>query len=148
MRPEETRVHGTRGRSLLEVALVMPVVLLLFTAVYEFGRLLYTRVAFQHAVHDAALSIVDGSVVDTGRNKAISRDIIARVIGAEARSLDIDIDQLSINMPGRADDPKVVVSGEFSYRFVTPGIQNLFPPDGAHSFSLATSLEADPMPER
>ena len=137
--------RGNRGSTVLELALAIPIVMILFMGIFEFGRLFYARVTMQHAVAEAARFAVTGGTLDDDQGNSLTRaQSIVAVIQRQAIALDIDVDQLSID-PSDGGSPSqiVTVSGNFSYDFVTPGIQDVFP-DGEYTFTVSTSMKNEP----
>ncbi len=53
-------VRCTRGSALVEMAVVMPMLLILFASIFEFGRLFHTRLTARHAVIEATRFAVTG----------------------------------------------------------------------------------------
>ena len=139
------RSRGRRGSTVLELALAIPVVMVLFMGIFEFGRLFYARVTMQHAVAEAARFAVTGSTLDDDQGNPLTRaQSIVAVIQRQAIALDVDVDNLTIDPPNGGGPSQVVtVSGVFSYDFVTPGIQSVFP-SGEYTFTVATSLKNEP----
>jgi len=139
------RLRGNRGSTVLELALAIPIVMVLFMGIFEFGRLFYARVTMQHAVAEAARFAVTGGTLDDDLGNPLTRaESIVKVIQRQAVALDIDVDNLVIDpADGGGPSQVVTVSGLFSYDFVTPGIQSVFP-SGEYVFTVATSLKNEP----
>lgn len=137
--------HGRRGSTVLELALAIPIVMVLFMGIFEFGRLFYARVTMQHAIAEAARFAVTGGTLDDDQGNPLTRaQSIVAVIKRQAIALDIDVDNLSIDPPdGGGPSQVVTVSGNFSYDFVTPGINKVFP-NGEYTFTVSTSLKNEP----
>jgi Flp pilus assembly protein TadG len=129
----------------LELALAIPVVMVLFMGIFEFGRLFYARVTMQHAIAEAARFAVTGGTLNDAQGNPLTRaESIVAVIKRQAIALDVDVDNLTINPPdGGGPSQVVTVSGDFSYDFVTPGIHSVFP-DAEYTFTVSTSLKNEP----
>ncbi len=107
----------------MELALAIPIVMVLFMGIFEFGRVFHARVTMQHAVAEAARFAVTGGTLDDDQGNSLTRaQSIVAVIRRQAIALDID---------------------NFSYDFVTPGIQDVFP-DGEYTFTVSTSMKNEP----
>ena len=68
-------VRCTRGTALIEMAIVTPMLLMLFASIFEFGRLFHTRLTARHAVIEATRYAVTGNQLtdpDTGIGICIS----------------------------------------------------------------------------
>ncbi len=134
------------GTAIVEFTLAVPIVLLLMMGIFEFGRLFYTRLTLQHAVHEAARFAVTGNTLDdpdTG-DPMERADAIRYVIVTQAQDLDLDVEQLVIDPPdGGGPSDVVTVSGSFEFQFVTPMIGLLFP-DQAYQFEVETSMKNEP----
>jgi Flp pilus assembly protein TadG len=87
--------RANRGSTVLELALAIPIVMILFMGIFEFGRLFYARVTMQHAVAEAARFAVTGGTLDDDQGDSLTRaQSIVAVIQRQATALDIDVDQL------------------------------------------------------
>ncbi|MGH7658216.1 MAG: TadE family protein, partial [Gemmatimonadales bacterium] len=53
-----------RGGTLVEMAISIPIVIMMMMGIFEFSRLYYTRVTVQHAVREAARFAVTGNTMD------------------------------------------------------------------------------------
>lgn len=145
-----------RGQSLMEFALVLPILLLVFMAIFDFGRILFLYSQVMNGAREGARY---GSV--TGPNEANPqfrqcnniRNAVLQGFG-----LPIAPDQILIeyddgvtlhsftcnpssppaaNALGLGDRIRVTVTT--SYGFITPGMSNLFP-DMTLSFTSARTL--------
>jgi Flp pilus assembly protein TadG len=141
------RLRGsTRGQGLVEFALVIPLVLLLFFGVFEFGRFFYSRLTLQHAVAEAARFAVTGNVLAdtiTGDPMTRAKSIIS-VIHRNASTLNIDVGRVTI-YPSDAGGPGDVVrvSADFTFQLMIPGYTSLFP-NGQLEFSVSTAMRNEP----
>lgn len=133
------------GQSTVEFALVAPVIILLFMGIFEFGRFYYARLTLQHAVHEATRFAVTGATIDDGQGNPLSRaESIKGVIMQQATALDLDVDLLVITPPdGGGPGEVVTVTGNFTYDFMTPGFQNMFP-GGQYAFTVSTAMKNEP----
>ena len=135
-----------RGGTLVEMAVCLPIVILMMMGIFEFGRLYYTRLTLQHAVHEAARFAVTGKTLnDPDTGDAMERvDAIRHVIVTQAKDLDLDVERLVIDPPdGGGPSDVVTVSGSFAFHFVTPLIGYMFP-DNGYEFQVETSMKNEP----
>lgn len=107
------------GQSLVEMALVLPVILLLLTAVIDFGLLFNNYLVVSNASREgarcASIGYTDIQVKNTVRNFAST----------------LDVDKLSIiiepNAPGgRTSGDAVTVTVQYRYSMMTPVIAAVF----------------------
>jgi hypothetical protein len=139
------RFNCQRGQTMIEFAMVIPIVALLFMGIFDFSRFFYTRLTLQHAVHEATRFAVTGGALDDAQGNAMTRaESIKSVITREATALDLDVDQLIID-PADGGGPTeiVTVTGNFEFQFVTPGVSVFFP-GGKYDFTVATSMKNEP----
>lgn len=135
-----------RGSTLLEFALVAPILTILFMGILDFGRYHFSRITLQHAIHEAARFAVTGnSLNDPNTGTPMTRaESITQVILAQASDLDLDVNRVDINpADGGGPGQVVTVTGGFTFEFLTPGMQALFP-GGVHDFTVATSMKNEP----
>jgi len=137
--------NSDRGQTIIEFAMVIPFIALLFMGIFDFSRFFYTRLTLQHAVHEATRFAVTGGTLDDAQGNAMTRaESIKSMITNSATTLDLDVDQLIVN-PADGGGPAqiVTVTGNFEFQFVTPGVSTFFP-GGKYDFSVATSMKNEP----
>lgn len=138
--------RGQRGQSAVEFLLALPLVLVLLSGIFEFGRHYYTRLTLRHAVADAARFAVTGNVVDdpdTGQPMSRVESIVHTLVD-RAGDLNIDVSKLVIT-PSDGGGPGEVVTIDVTYRyvFVLAPIARLFGP-GHLDFTVSTSVMNEP----
>jgi hypothetical protein len=139
------RFNCRRGQTMIEFAMVIPIVALLFMGIFDFSRFFYTQLTLQHAIHEAARFAVTGGVLDDAQGNTMTRaESIKSVITKEATALDLDVNRLIVD-PADGGGPSdiVTVTGNFEFQFVTPGVSTFFP-GGKHDFTVATSMKNEP----
>jgi Flp pilus assembly protein TadG len=107
-----------RGQSLVETALILPVLLLLLVGILDFGRIMYSyahlHMAAQETVRMGGLGKNDTEIV------AFAKDYVQLQ----------EVDQLKINIsPGdssRDAGDYVTVKLEYPFQFFTPFVSSLF----------------------
>jgi Flp pilus assembly protein TadG len=112
-------VKNEKGQSLVELALVLPVVLLLLVGIFDFGRIFYTHthlhLASQESVRLAGLGKSDSEVTE------FVKDYIHIGNSADLQ-VTITPDELT-----RFSGDYVTVQLKFPATIVTPMMANLFP---------------------
>jgi len=112
--------HPRRGQSLVEVALVLPIIIMIMLGLLDFGRAFYTLVA----LHDAA---------DEGASYASIRPndfagIQQRAAEASTRLIPINQADVSvIHPPALAVGEPITVTIDFFFDIYTPFVQALLP---------------------
>lgn len=108
-----------RGQSMVETALILPVLLLLLVGILDFGRIMYS---YAH-LHMAAQETV--RVGGLGRNDTEITSFAKDYVQLK------EVDQLKINIsPGdssRDAGDYVTVKLEYPFHFITPFVSSLFP---------------------
>jgi Flp pilus assembly protein TadG len=111
-----------RGQSLTEVALMLPVLLLILAGVLDLGRLYYAYVTVSDAAAEgatyAAIHPHDGD------------EIISRTQAATDGLVQIDANMVGVDCPTIAAGAPVTVTVGYTFTVVTP-IINVMVPDGA-----------------
>jgi Flp pilus assembly protein TadG len=135
-----------RGSTLVEFALVLPFILMLFMGITEFGRFYYTRLTLQHAVREAARFAITGNTLpDPDTGEPMTRvESIRHVIMEKASNLDLDVELLEVDPPDGGGPAQVVtVTARFHFEFIAPVIRQMFP-DGGYDFTVATAMKNEP----
>jgi len=141
--------RSTSGQSLAEFALVLPVLLLVFMGIFEFGRFYYTRLTLQHAVREATRYAITGQTqTDPETGEPISRaNSIVSVILANTATLHVDLDGISIDpADGGGPEEIVRVRVDFGYDFEMPLVKDLLPESGV-TLSYETAMRNEPFYE-
>ncbi|MFQ5528801.1 MAG: TadE/TadG family type IV pilus assembly protein [Gemmatimonadota bacterium] len=134
--------RNSSGQSLVEFALVLPMLLLVFFGIFEFGRFYFTKLTLQHAVREATRFAITGNVLtdpDTGDPMDRAGSIV-RVILENTKDLDVDLDGITIT-PADGGGPEDIVRVEidFEYDLTVPLISRVVP-DGHVDLSFSTAM--------
>lgn len=121
MKRIQKRKGKEKGQSLTEVALVLPVMLLILAGVLDLGRLYYVTVAITDAAGEGAMY--------AAINPHATDEIIARAQDASGGMVQIDAEKVTIDCPVVAAGEPVSVIVEYDFTIATPLI-NLIVPDG------------------
>lgn len=70
---DRRRLHAKSGQALVEFTLVLPLLLLLFFSIIEFGLYFYTRISLRHVVRESARFAVTGNVLPDSAGQPMSR---------------------------------------------------------------------------
>lgn len=134
--------RNTSGQSLVEFAIVLPLLLLMFFGIFEFGRFYFTKLTLQHAVREATrFAITGNTLTDPTTGDPISRaNSIVRVILENTNNLDVDLAGVTIT-PANGGGPEEIVRVrvDFQYDLTMPVIQNIVP-NGHVNFSFSTAM--------
>jgi hypothetical protein len=134
--------RNSSGQGLVEFAIVLPLLMLLFFGIFEFGRFYYTKMTLQHAVREATRFAVTGNVLtDPDTGDPIDRaGSIVRVILDNTKDLTVDLDGVSITpADGGGPEEIVRVAVDFRYDLTLPLIDK-FVSDGHVDISFATAM--------
>lgn len=140
------RRRTEHGQSAVEFVLAIPIVLLLLSGIFEFGRHYFTRLTLRHAVAEAGRFAVTGQQIDdpdTGatlsRARSIQRVLVDRAGDLGVSVADIELEPADGGGPGDV----VRISARYRYRFVLAPIARLFGP-GFVDFTVATVVKNEP----
>lgn len=134
--------RNSSGQSLVEFALVLPMLLLLFFGIFEFGRFYFTKLTLQHAVREATRFAVTGNVlIDPQSGDPMDRSgSITEVILENTKDLEVDLDGISISpADGGGPGDIVRVAIDFRYDLSLPLISK-FVPGGHVDLSFTTAM--------
>lgn len=131
---KQTLLKNRKGQSLVETALVLPVILLLLTAIIDFGLLfnnyLIVSNASREGARGASLGNTNEQIINTINNVTTSLD--------DTRlSITITPNQLT----GRTSGMTVTVSVEYQYSMITPVIAAVIP--GPFDLETTTTMRCE-----
>ncbi len=130
----------TRAQSMVEMALILPVLLLILFGLIEFGRALFIYTVVSNAAREGARQ---GLVAPTDqvliREAAYSRAIL---IPTNTLTIDISYDGGEASVPPHTPllkgQDRVVVQVTYQFSMITPIISSIFPPIDIHFLSART----------
>lgn len=112
-------IQSEKGQSMVEMALLVPLLLLLLVGIFDFGRILYTQVHLQMATQETVrlggLGKSDIEIVQFGKNYFHAGDVALLEI------------QVTPSDSYRKSGEYVTVTMEYPIEFVTPLIDQLIP---------------------
>ena len=119
--------RGERGQALVEAAIILPVVLLIMTGIFEIGRAYQTYQVLTNAAREGArAAVVTGG--DAAKAKAIVNDYIAAgmVEPADGKTIEVTVDKASTIVAGGETYSASLVTVDFPFEFaVLQGIAQL-----------------------
>lgn len=133
MRSTDARVWWRRrspsGQGLIEFVLVMPMVLMLFFGIYEFGHYYSTRLSVRHTVREAARFAITGNVLQDSIGQPLTRqNSIQQVILTSSPHIHIDPNHIVLDpADGGGPGELVHIDVRYDYVFMMPGLRSLFP---------------------
>ena len=134
--------RNSSGQSLVEFAIVLPLVMMVFFGIFEFGRFYFTKLTLQHAVREATRFAVTGNVLtdpETGDPMDRAGSIV-RVILHNTKDLAVDVDGISISpADGGGPEDIVRVAVDFRYDMTMPLVRGIVP-DGHVGISISTAM--------
>lgn len=108
-----------RGQSMVETALLLPVLLLLLVGILDFGRVIYSyahlHMAAQETVRVGSLGSSDSEINDFARNYVHLGD---------STKLEIDISPIEVN---RKSGEYMTVNLKYPFQLYTPLLSKVFP---------------------
>lgn len=141
-RPRRWRADD--GSGLVELALVLPLLLTLFFAVFEFGYSYYARLTIRHAVAEAARFGVTGrQLTDPETGEPIGRgESILQTLQRHAANLALDVEDVVLAPPdGGGPEEVVTVRATFRHEYWLPGLKDILP---ASRFTVTTAMRNEP----
>ena len=134
--------RDSSGQSLVEFALLLPVLLTMFFGTVEFGRLWFTKLTVRHAVVEATRFAVTGNRLtdpETG-------DPMSRVASIEqhlrSNAFSLDIEDINIDPEdGGGPEDVVRVTVSYAYNYTLPGFKNKLP---TVRFDVSASMRNEP----
>jgi len=145
-RPRRGRTE--RAQSLVEFALVLPILLILVFGIIDFGMGIRSYISLTNATREGARFAAVGNVAGaypTDCDGATSTTVIGRVC-VSIEGLDLtQVQVVSVSYPdGEAPGNSVIVAADYTYQYITPlGDMIDFFSGGSFPDSLALSTSTD-----
>jgi hypothetical protein len=136
--------RADHGAGLVEFALVLPLVLTFFFAVFEFGHQFYARLTIRHAVAEATRYAVTGRFeLDSETGEPLERaESIRLILERHAVNLALAVEDVTLDpSDGGGPEEVVNVSASFRYEYWLPGLKEILPET---SFTVTTSMRNEP----
>ncbi|MCM3602696.1 pilus assembly protein [Robertmurraya korlensis] len=112
-------MKSQKGQSMVEFALVIPILILLLFAILDFGRVFHAYLAIDHAGREAARAASIGKDDSTIRSTAVSK----------ASSISLAESQVAISPGGvKSSGSQVTITITYPISFLTPVISNITGP--------------------
>ncbi|MDP9142416.1 MAG: pilus assembly protein [Pseudomonadota bacterium] len=138
----------------MEIALILPLFLLLMFGIIDFGRMMFTKMTLQHAMREGGRFAVTGERLPDPDNpqtlqsrlQSIRQIVQDSAVGVTVNPNDIVVSSI-IGGDDSAGTPGDTVTISMSYRFIfaTPLLGRYFN-DGSHEFTVSTSFRNEPFP--
>jgi Flp pilus assembly protein TadG len=148
------RCHGisVEGSALTELALVIPLFLLLVFGVCDFGRLFFVETTLQNAVRQAGRYAITGNHQPDPKNPGQNLSRVDSIIQvAQQAAIGIDVNNIQISSvnggAGSAGGPgdTVIISLTSNVQLLTPVIAAFFK-NGTYTFTVSVQLKNEPFP--
>ncbi len=126
-----------KGQSLVEIAFILPILLLIILGLVEFGRALFIYAVVSNAAREGVRHGIVSPNDVAGINGAIAGKLI--LVPTDAVDVDVSYDNLDNHgntVPGQS---RVIVKVDYTFRMITPVLSRIFPP-AKLSFSSARTI--------
>ena len=154
LKPRSGASPRQRGLVVTELAIILPVMLLLIFGTLDFGRLFFTQITLQHAMREGGRFGVTGQRLpqpdqpETLQSRLASiRQVVHKAavgVGVEPGDIRVSSRQGGDDNAGEGGDT-LTISMSYTFRFVTPLIGQYFN-GGEKSFTVSTSFRNEPFP--
>ncbi len=119
------RRRGDGGQSLVEFALILPVLLIVVFGIIDFAMGMRSYVALANATREgarfAAIGAVFGTQADCGvTNTTVVGRVCAAAEGLAKSRIAVETNPATVYPNGMAPGNSVVVKATYEYRFITP----------------------------
>jgi len=138
----------------VELAILLPVFLLLIFAMLDFSRMMFTKITLQHAMREAGRFGVTGrSLPDPNHPETLQSRLasIKQVVRDSAIGVQVNPNEIYISSTAGGTDnaggpgDTFTISLDYEFHFVTPFIGRYFQ-DGGHRFTVSTTFRNEPFP--
>ncbi len=134
------------GQALVEVALTLPLLLLLLMGTVEVGLLYYTRLTVRHVTLEATRFAVTGNrLVDPESGGMLTRgQSIERAVRVRASRFSVAVDSIAMDpADGGRPNEVVRVTVHYRYTFSLPLVGAAFP-EPIRYFQVSTAMKNEP----
>jgi Flp pilus assembly protein TadG len=121
------------GQSLVEFAIILPLVFFLITGFLDLGRTVFYYSSLTNAVREATrYAIVHKDEINAAFNNptdnSLQDKVLEYAVGLSGIPDPLTKDDISVNIPPKVDNYFTTVSIEVTYQYkpITPGIKELF----------------------
>ena len=130
-RLQRSRERGAAGQSLVEFALVFPVLIIMLIAIFDFGRLVFAYNAITNAAREGARvgiinqteSGIQDEVINQGTSLGlVAADVVVTYVKSDAPTQPCPDD------PPKSLECLVVVTVSYDWQAITPVIGNIVGP--------------------
>jgi len=132
-------IRSASGQALVEFTLVLPLLLVMFFSILEFGLYFYTRVSLRHVVRESARFAVTGNVLNDSTGAPMTKaKSIEQLILTGAPAIHLTPSNITLT-PADGGGPGQVVRIDVSYAYTAklpPFV--LFFPKGRLMINVAT----------
>ena len=141
-------VRGTRGQSLVEFALVLPILMFIVFGIIDFGLGIRSYISLTNATREGARFAAVGNPAGSypaNCDGTTNTTVIGRVCVAIDGLKLSDLNTVSVTYPaGQASGNSVVVSANYTYHFVSPlGAMAHFFSGGSIPTTITLSTKSD-----
>lgn len=112
-------VHNERGQATVELALVLPVLLLLLAGTMECGRIFYAYLTISHAAREGARAAALGQ-----RDSQISNVVTSRAVTLDSAKITVKV---TPGFSSRTRGTAVEVNVDYPLPIIVPVIAQLLP---------------------
>jgi len=122
-------IRSASGQALVEFTLVLPLLLVMFFSILEFGLYFYTRVSLRHVVRESARFAVTGNVLNDSTGTPMTKaKSIEQLILTGAPAIHLTPSNITLT-PADGGGPGQVVRIDVSYAYTAklPPFVLLFP---------------------
>lgn len=144
----KSRKSGQQGASMVEFAIILPLLLLLLLAIIEFGALFWVKLTMQHAVREGARYAITGRVdLDPDPDEHLRPRAVAEKIKLSSLGLyDSVVTGMTVTDPdgnelGGFGGPgeTVVIKLQCSWPLLTPLVRPFFG-EGTYNFTVSSAM--------
>jgi Flp pilus assembly protein TadG len=146
------RAAPTAGTSILEFAMVAPMVLLLLFAVFDFARLFYVEMNLQNAVREAGRFGITGNHLSDPNHPGQTLSRVNSIIQvAQQAAIGLDVSNIQISSAsggkGSAGGPgdTLIISLTTNLKLMTPIVAQFFT-NGSYTFTVGVTVKNEPFP--
>ncbi|AEF94051.1 TadE family protein [Desulfotomaculum nigrificans CO-1-SRB] len=112
--------RNQRGQTLVELALILPILIILLMGTIEFGRIFFTYLTVTHASREAARS----TVIATGKDDAYIRNKVLEA-ASWLTPADLKVDVTPSSPDNRTSGVPLTVTVSYPVQLYTPVLSNV-----------------------
>ena len=112
-------LKNTKGQSVVEFALIFPILLILLFGIVEFGRILHSDLVLKHSAREGARIVSIYATIKDDIEDRVEDGVVNSSPSLNHKKLDVNIDYMD-NEEDISRGDNIVINLDYEIEFITP----------------------------